>query len=42
MAALALSIAHASIDFVWHYPAVTMALAALVGAGASAGQAPRR
>ena len=34
---LALSLAHASIDFVWHHPAVTVALAAVIGAGATAG-----
>jgi O-antigen ligase len=34
---LALTIAHASIDFIWHYAAVPIALAALVGAGATAG-----
>jgi O-antigen ligase len=34
---LALTIAHASIDFIWHYAAVPTALAALVGAGATAG-----
>ena len=39
---LALSAAHASIDFVWHLPAVPLALAALVGAGASAGRLPRQ
>ena len=38
---LALSAAHASIDFVWHLPAVPVALAALVGAGASAGRSPQ-
>ena len=37
---LALSAAHASIDFVWHLPAVPVALAALIGAGASAGRLP--
>jgi hypothetical protein len=42
MAVLASGSAHASIDFVWHYPAATRALAALVGAGATAGQPSRR
>jgi O-antigen ligase len=37
---LALSAVHASIDFVWHVPAVPLALAALIGAGASAGRSP--
>ena len=34
---LSLGVVQASIDYVWHYPAVPIALAAVAGAGASAG-----
>lgn len=38
---LAISFTHATIDYVWHFPAVPLFLAAILGIGATAGRADR-